>query len=82
MLCAYRIDNKSNIIVFSLIPSGLEPPIYPTGGEHTNHYTTDEPPIYPSGGEHTNHYTTDEPPIYPTGGEHTNHYTTDVIPED
>ena len=31
---------NTNFIVFDLIRSGLEPTIYPTWGEHTNHYTT------------------------------------------
>jgi hypothetical protein len=34
--------------------------IYRTGGDHANHYTTDEPMIYRTGGEHANQYTTDE----------------------
>ena len=29
------------ILVFGLTRSGLEPTIYRTRGEHTNHYTTD-----------------------------------------
>ena len=32
---------KNNFIVFGLTRSGLEPTIYHTRGEHTNHYTTD-----------------------------------------
>jgi hypothetical protein len=32
---------NSNITVFVLIRSGLEPTIYHTWGEHTNHYTID-----------------------------------------
>ena len=32
---------NTNFIVFGLTRSGLEPTIYRTRGEHTNHYTTD-----------------------------------------
>jgi hypothetical protein len=32
----------TNFIVFGLTRSGLEPTIYHTRVEHTNHYTTDE----------------------------------------
>ena len=31
----------TNFIVFSLTRSGLEPTIYRTRGEHSNHYATD-----------------------------------------
>ena len=31
----------TNLSVFGLTRSGLEPTIYRTRGEHTNHYTTD-----------------------------------------
>jgi hypothetical protein len=46
-------------IVFGLTRLRLEPTIYHSLGEHTNHYTTDEPTIYRSLGKHINHYTTD-----------------------
>ena len=32
---------NTNVIVFGLKQSGLQPMIYRTGGEHANHYTTD-----------------------------------------
>jgi hypothetical protein len=31
----------TNLIVFGLNRSGIEPTIYRTRGEHANHYTTD-----------------------------------------
>ena len=36
-----REATNTNFIVFGLTRSGLEPTIYRTRGEHTNHYTTD-----------------------------------------
>ena len=49
----------TNFIVLDLIRPGLEPTIYRTRGEHSNHYATDEPTIYRTRGEHSNHYATD-----------------------
>jgi hypothetical protein len=35
------VQTHTNFIVFGLTRSGLEPTIYRTRGEHTNHYITD-----------------------------------------
>ena len=37
---------NTNLIVFGLSRSGLEPTIYRTQDEHANHYTTDVVLIY------------------------------------
>ena len=39
-----REAKDSNVIVFNLTRSGLEPTIYRTRGEHANYYTTDAVP--------------------------------------
>jgi hypothetical protein len=36
-----KLATNTNFIVFGLTWSGLEPTIYRTRDEHTNHYTTD-----------------------------------------
>ena len=59
MLRPQRRSNKYKSLKSGFTRPGLEPTIYQTRGEHTNHYTTDEPTIYHTRGEHTNHYTTD-----------------------
>ena len=41
MLRVQRRSKNVNFTVFGLTRSGLEPTIYLTRGEHTNHYTTD-----------------------------------------
>jgi hypothetical protein len=35
------LATNTNLIVFDLIRSGIEPTIYRIRGEHANHYTTD-----------------------------------------
>ena len=40
---------NTNLIVFDLTQSELEPTIYRNRGEHDNHYTTDAVPIVLSG---------------------------------
>ena len=39
--CLAEKATNTNVIVFGLTRSGLEPTIYRTRGEHANHYTTD-----------------------------------------
>ena len=43
---------NTNLKVFGLTLSELEPTIYHTRGEHANHYTTDVVVVY----ENTSHY--------------------------
>ena len=41
VLCAKRRSTNTNFYSFLLDPSGLEPNVYRTRGEHANHYTID-----------------------------------------